>query len=144
VAAGWPVAVLAAPPLNGDGEQKSPLETWNGLVALVLPLIVGLFIQKGWTKGTQTAVMVGCALVTALVGQYLTDGFHGGEWQDPMMTVMKVVGLTEIAYRTIWQAIPLPQLIESKTGGDSFNVQNPFGIKDVKDAQTGKTVRQTG
>lgn len=151
----WPVliAALALLPMTalaadvGDGtisgESKSPIETWQGLVALVIPLIVAFIIQKGWSKGAQTATMVVVSFIVAVVGQYLTDGWDGFQSADPMLTFLKVVTLTQAAYSTLYTAVPLPQWVEGKTGGDSFSKTNPHAIRDTT-APSGEVVRQTG
>ena len=125
---GWHgVALAAAPPETGTGlERQSPIEAWEALSALAIPLVVGVVVRRHWPKGRQTAAMVAVSAVVALGGEYLKGGFADWASADPLITLLTIVTLTQAAYRTIWQAIPLPQLIEASTGGDPFHAQDPY------------------
>jgi hypothetical protein len=113
-------------------ETKSPIEMWNAIAAIAASLLASIFIQKGWTKGQQAAAAIVASIIVALVGQWLTDGFKGEGWENPTLAIVKVITLTQIAYQTLFQAIPLPQWLESKTGGDDLKDTNPQKIRDVK------------
>lgn len=123
-------------------ETKSPIELWNGYAAVIAVLVTATVIRRGWSKGRQAAAAVIVSAIIALVGQWLTDGWDSFDKADPILAMMKVITLTQAAYQTLFQAIPLPQWIESKTGGDSMGVQDPYRIKDETDPATGDVVRK--
>lgn len=127
-----PMAVLAQDTGAGEVETKSPIELWNAYAGIAASLLTGVIIRKGWSKGMQAGAAVVASIVAALIGQWLTDGFRGEGWADPTLAIVKVVTLSQIAYQTLFAAIPLPQWIESKTGGDDLDVTNPHRTHDVQ------------
>lgn len=141
------LALLPMTALATDGtpvaETKSPIELWNTYAAIGATLLTAVMIRKGWSKGRQATAAVIASVAAALVGQWITDGFASLSSVDAVLAIAKVVTLAQISYQTLFQAIPLPQWIESKTGGDDLKVTNPHNIVD-KTAATGEAVRQTG
>jgi hypothetical protein len=96
--------------------EVSPIETWEVLASLLIPLVVGAVNRAGWTLQYKNAALAAVALLVTVAGLYFQGDLD--QVEDWVTTFMTVLILSFGAYRTIYQAAPIPQWIESQTGGD--------------------------
>jgi predicted ABC-type exoprotein transport system permease subunit len=105
--------------------EVSPIETWEVVVALFIPLVVGFVNRAGWTSQYKNAALAVVALLVTIGGLWFQGDLDQPEdWATTFMTVLILAFGT---YRTLYQALPIPQWLEEKTGGDpmassSYNV----------------------
>ncbi len=103
-----------------DGITTNAIQNWEWAASL-LPLLIGAVIRSGMTRSMQAKVAVAVYVVYGLIGAYLNGEFTGLTWTTPeevMTSILAVAMIGFAAYKTIFQAFPLPQFIEEKTGGD--------------------------
>jgi hypothetical protein len=108
-----------------DLDEQAPIELWEALSGLLIPLIVGIIVRQGWTSQYKNAALFGVSVLVSAVGLYFQGDLDRVE--DWVTTIMTIVLLAFGSYKTLWQAAPLPQWIEEHTGGDpmasaSYNV----------------------
>lgn len=96
--------------------QSSPIEQWQLLVGLFVPLVVGAIVRQGWTVQEKNGALFGVSLLVTIAGLYLNDQLHSIE--ELTTSLLTITVMAYGSYQTIWQALPLPQMIESRTGGD--------------------------
>ena len=97
-------------------QQSSPIEQWQLLVGLFVPLVVGAIVRQGWTVQEKNGALFGVSLLVTIAGLYLNDQLHSIE--ELTTSLLTITVMAYGSYQTIWQALPLPQMIESRTGGD--------------------------
>jgi hypothetical protein len=123
---GEPISEDAEADIGGvDLDEQAPIELWEALSGLLIPLVVGVIVRQGWTSQYKNAALFGISVLVSAAGLYFQGDLDRVE--DWVTTIMTIVLLAFGSYKTLWQAAPLPQWIESKTGGDpmassSYNV----------------------
>jgi len=121
----YPLAAFAqevatvADPVN-DLADKTPFEAWQYLVGVLVPLVVAFVIQAGWTEQAQRLAQLAVATVVGIGGELVQNGTDDLLTSNPLISIMKVLMVSQISYSAIWKArgLQVPYLIESKTGGD--------------------------
>lgn len=107
------------------------VQQWWGLAALLPVLIgplIGWIVKQGGTKQQQAAVAMAVYFAYGLVGCWLSGYFDALTWATPLevlVSLMAVASLGYGSYQTLWRAVPLPQLLEAKAGGDPLVQERP-------------------
>jgi hypothetical protein len=104
---------------NVDLDEQTPIELWEALSGLFIPLGVGLIIRAGWTTQYKNGALFVLAVIVSAAGLYFQGDLDRAE--DWVSTVMTLLLVSFGMYKTLYQFIPAPQWIESKTGGDPLN-----------------------
>jgi hypothetical protein len=134
-----PVWVFAAD--AGDSlDNKTPLENWYYLTGLLIPVVTGALIKRNWSQGAKSAVMFALAAIVGVVGAYLRHELDNFDYS--LTSIMAITVLAYGSYNSIWKAIPLPQLVDSATGGHSFAMLNPYNREKVVDPANAAVVEQ--
>lgn len=111
-----PSLTLASDGLEGEvnaGTSISPLENWQLFVGFVLPLVISVIVQRGWSQATQSVAMfLVCAVVTAGT-MYLQGDLDN--ITDYAESLLKLVALTVAFYKGVWKPTQVSPTIEEKT-----------------------------
>jgi hypothetical protein len=123
---GEPISEDAEADVGGvDLDEQSPIELWEALSGLLIPLAAGAIIRQGWPKQYKVGAQVVLSVIVTVAGLYFQGDLDRVE--DWVTTIMTISLMAFGSYSTLWQVLPAPQWIESKTGGDpmassSYNV----------------------
>jgi hypothetical protein len=118
---GEPLSEDAGSDLAGvDLDEMMPIELWEALAGIFIPLVVGGIIRQGWTVQYKNIALFCVSLVVTAIGLYFQGDLDRVE--DWVTTVMTLLLMAYASYNTLGQAFPVAQWIESKTGGDPMNV----------------------
>lgn len=94
------------------------LQMWALLVGSLLPPLVAVVQQPGWSRGLRAVVGVVCSLVVGTVTVYLEqDGLDFGK--DLVGTVLTVMVASQATYNNFWKPTGVAPAVESSTSGDS-------------------------
>jgi hypothetical protein len=120
---GEPVSEDADPDIGGvDLDEQSPIELWEALAGMLLPILVGLVNRQGWTVQYKNGALFVLSVVVAAAGLYFQGDLDRVE--DWVTTIMTLLLIAFGSYKTLWQMLPLPQFVESKTGGDPMEASS--------------------
>jgi hypothetical protein len=108
--------------------EVSPIETWELLASMLIPLVVGLVNRQGWTAQYKNVALAVVALVVTVAGLFFQGDLDQPE--DWITTFMTVLILSFGTYKTLYQAVPVPQWIESRTGGDPIGTSS-YNVRDA-------------
>lgn len=91
---------------NGDAannlQDKSPIELWEVLVALAIPMIVQVAKKDHWTDETTRLVGIVGAVVSTGVAMALKGDFtHVDDW---ITTLGVVIAGSQAAYQMVWKS----------------------------------------
>lgn len=96
-------------------DKATPIENWQVISALILPLIMAVIIQSSWSRGLQATATMVVALVWTFVYQILTD-------QSMVIPEIVVRGLELFAlaipfYYGLYKPTGIAPKIEAATSG---------------------------
>lgn len=118
-------AALAQGVADFPGSGLALIDQWSLIGGVLLPFVIGVAIQRGWSSQVQSAVSVGICVLWALLGVVINQGFdslilgiHVGTPDGIIQGVFAAVLMTYGLYKTLYQALPGPQKLEELTGGD--------------------------
>jgi len=97
-------------------DEISPIETWELLAGIIIPLIVGAINRQGWTVQYKNGALFAVSAVMTAIGLYFQGDLD--QVEDWVTTLMTLALMSYATYNTLWQFLPLPQRIEAATGGD--------------------------
>lgn len=105
--------------ISDDLQEASPIELWQMLAGIVIPLVVGVIVRQGWTVQYKNAALFAVSVVVTTVGMYFAGTLDNV--RDWVVVLMTIVITAYGSYQTLWQFLPLPQRIEAATGGDPLS-----------------------
>jgi hypothetical protein len=98
----------------------SSLDGWNLIVAFLLPLIIAVVQQPGWSQPARALAMAVCCILAAVGINY----FSGAMGVPVAMWAQQVVAIAVVAistYKGFWQPMGIAPAIEraTKLGGQN-------------------------
>jgi len=90
----------------------SDLDMWTLVVGFVLPLVLSVIIQTGWSPRLQAILAFVVAAIVAAVTLYLKNDLTGRSWVSATLVIL----VTAIAtYHGFWKPTNVANSIESRT-----------------------------
>lgn len=99
--------------LTADLDTPSPIENWQVVSAFLLPLLMAVIIQTGWSRGLQATATMVVALVWTLIYQLLGD--HSIIIPEVVIRGLQVFALAIPFYYGIWKPSGVAPKIEAAT-----------------------------
>lgn len=107
------VQVAGAQAGENFADRPTPLENWQVLSALILPLVMAFIIQSHWSRGAQAVATMAVSLVWTFIAKTLSDDTI----VIPQMIVqaLELFALTIPMYYGVWKPLQVTQKIEAAT-----------------------------
>lgn len=107
------VAAQAADDVADGLEKATPLQNWQVIAGLVLPGILALVIQTGWSRSLQATVSMGAAMAVSVVAALLSDG----SFVVPEVIVrgLETFAVAITMYYGLWKPTGIAPKIEAAT-----------------------------
>lgn len=116
-AAAWFLLLSMGSTLANDGslhlDKPTPIENWQVLAGIGLPLVLSVIMQSNWSRPTQSAVSVGASLLVSLVAVLLQD--ESIIIPDIIIRGLEVFAFTIVSYYGVYKPTKIAPTLEAKT-----------------------------
>ena len=111
----WAVSALADDlPAEGStdvGDSTSALQSWQLVVAFVLPLLIAVVVKSSYSPAIKSLIMLAASAVATAVTMYLHGELSADA--DYVENVLKVAALTIAFYQGVWKPTEVAPKIQN-------------------------------
>ncbi len=91
----------------------SNLQAWELILAFLLPNLLSLIIQSGWSRRAQSLLAFGVSAVATTITLWVSGELSN--WTDLTTTVLTVFALTIAFYQGFWKPTGIASKLEEST-----------------------------
>jgi hypothetical protein len=108
-------AAFAADPTDTTLSDQNNVEMWSFLVGALLPPLIAIVQQPGWSTKMRAAITVVTCIGAAAITTWLTTGFSFDA--DLVGSILRTIVAAQATYLAFWKKTGLTGAIEDKTSG---------------------------
>lgn len=101
------------------GTDTTPLQNWQLLLGILLPLLIAWLLKSHWTRRTQSLIMIAVVLVTSAITMWLQGSLNDIDSTTFVAKALELLVVTQAAYYGIWKPLGV-------SGAVQENVPSPL------------------
>ena|GEM_PF-3081942 len=108
------IAVAQSPDVNPPGDNIN-VQYWQVITGFVLPLVLSVIIQSGWSRAAQALAAFAFSVVVTVLQLWIYGQLDG--FTDSAQAVLMVFASSIVFYQGFWKPTGVAPAIEEKTSG---------------------------
>lgn len=108
---------LAMQTVPTDPQTVPPaIESWNAILAIVLPLVIAVLTGQAWSDQAKAAVMLAVSTMAVVGGMFLRGELQAATMDEAVAKILATVVAVIALYYGVWKPIGATGAIHRLTG----------------------------